>query len=135
MASISIKNLARAIYESSYGKEGNDLDLILEKSSIFIRDKNLLGRKEEILEAIENIINKENGVIKIRVSTSDKLKDDLQKEIEEFIKKKYKAKEVLIEKVENTKLLGGIKIEIGNDIIDTTLSNKVYQLQNYLIKN
>ena len=55
--------------------------------------------------------------------------------LEEFIKKKYKAKEVIqIEKVDE-KLLGGIKIEIGDDIIDATLRNKIKQLQTYLITN
>ena len=135
MASISIKNLAEAIYESSYDKEGAALDLIIEKSVIFMRDKNLIGKKNELLNAIEKIINKKEGIIKATINTSSPIKKDLQKEIEEFIKKKYKAKEIQIELKENPKLLGGIKIEIGDDIIDTTLSNKVHQLQNYLIKN
>jgi F-type H+-transporting ATPase subunit delta len=135
MASISIKNLASAIYESSLGKEGLELDSMLEKSVIFLRDKNLLGKKKEILEELENIINKNNRIIKAKISSSEKLKDEGQKEIEDFIKKKYKANEVIIEQEVDPKLLGGIKIEIGDDIIDTTLSSKIHQLKNYLIKN
>jgi F-type H+-transporting ATPase subunit delta len=135
MASISIKNLASAIYESSLGKEGLELDSMLGKSVIFLRDKNLLGKKKEILEELENIINKNNGIIKAKISSSEKLKDEGQKEIEDFIKKKYKANEVIIEQEVDPKLLGGIKIEIGDDIIDTTLSSKIHQLKNYLIKN
>ena len=135
MAKISIKNLARAIYESSFEKVGTDLDSILAKSVVFMRDKKLIGKKKEILNALEDIINKEKGIIKVRVSTSQKLKTEAHKEIEDFIKKKYKAKEVYIEIIENPKILGGIKIEIGDDIIDTTLLNKIHQLQNYLITN
>jgi F-type H+-transporting ATPase subunit delta len=135
MASISIKNLASAIYESSLGKEGLELDSMLGKSVIFLRDKNLLGKKKEILEELENIINKNNRIIKAKISSSEKLKDEGQKEIEDFIKKKYKANEVIIEQEVDPKLLGGIKIEIGDDIIDTTLSSKIHQLKNYLIKN
>ncbi len=135
MASISTKNLAQAIYESTLDKEGSSLDQILEKSIIFMRDKNLFSRKEEILQSLENIINKESGTIKAKLTSNEKLKDKNKKEIEEFIKKKYKAKEVSIEMKEDSKLLGGIKLEIGDDIIDTTLSNKLHQLQDYLIKN
>ena len=135
MATISIKNLASAIYESSLDKEGHALDSILEKSVIFMRDKNLLGKKEEILEKLEEIINKEGGVVKVKISTSQELKKEFKEDIEDFIKKKYKAKEVLIEEKVNPKLLDGIKIEIGDDIIDTTLAHKINQLQNYLIKN
>jgi F-type H+-transporting ATPase subunit delta len=135
MASISIKNLAHAIYESSFEKEGASLDEILAKSVIFLRDKNLIGKKEEILKELEKIINKKEGIIKAKISTSTKLNDQAEKEIIEFIKKKYQAQTVEIEKYEDKKLLGGIKIEIGDEIIDTTLSNKIIQLQNYLITN
>ena len=135
MASISIKNLAYAIYDSSLDKEGKELDSILEKSVVFLQNKNLLGKKKEILEELEKIINKNNGIVKAKISSSEKLKDEGQKEIEDFIKKKYKANEVIIEQEVDPKLLGGIKIEIGDDIIDTTLSSKIHQLKNYLIKN
>ena len=135
MASISLKNLAYAIYDSSLDKEGKELDSILEKSVVFLQNKNLLGKKKEILEELEKIINKNNGIVKAKISSSEKLKDEGQKEIEDFIKKKYKANEVIIEQEVDPKLLGGIKIEIGDDIIDTTLSSKIHQLKNYLIKN
>lgn len=135
MASISIKNLTQAIYDSSFDKEGKILDDILLKTATFLRNKNLLGKKEEILKNLEKIINKEEGIIKIKVSTEIKLKIETQKEIEEFIKKKYKIKTVIIEEKIDAKLLGGIKIEIGDEIIDGTLLNKIKQLQTYLITN
>ena len=53
----------------------------------------------------------------------------------EFIKKKYQAKEVILELKEDDKLLGGIKIEIGDEIIDMTLKNKIKKLQNYLLSS
>lgn len=135
MANISIKNLACAIYESSYDKEGPVLDEVLAKSVTFMNGKNLIGKKEEILKELEKIIDTREGIVKAKVSTSSKLKNEVKTEIEDFIKKKYKAKTVIIETKEDEKLLGGIKIEIGDDIIDTTLSNRIHQLQDYLIKN
>ncbi len=135
MASISIKNLAEAIYDSSQGKEGAELSLLLEKSVIFLQNKNLLGKKEELLKALEKIINKEEGVISAKVTTNSKMKAGMEKEVEDFIKKKYKIKEVILELKEDPKLLGGIKIEVGDDIIDGTLLGKINQLQTYLITN
>lgn len=133
MAKISVNNLASAIYESLKNKEGSDFDLTTQNIINFIRDKHMLGRKDLILEAIEKIIDKENNTIRIKVSTKNKISDIQKKEIEEFIKKKYKAKEVILETKENEKLLGGIKTEIEDEIIDLTLKNKLNQLQNYLI--
>ncbi len=135
MASISIKNIAQAIYESSYDKDGALLNDAIEKSAIWIRDKNLISKKDEILKALEDIINKKEGIVKAKVVSKDKLSKEEENEIKDFIKNKYKAKEVYLELKEEEKLLGGIKIEVGNDIIDTTLSNKLHQLQNYLITN
>ncbi|HAQ02787.1 TPA: hypothetical protein DEP30_02930 [Candidatus Nomurabacteria bacterium] len=135
MASISIKNLARAIYESSLDKGGAELDSVLSKSVIFMRDKSLMSKKKEILKSLEDIIDKEEGIVKAKVSTSSKLNEKMEQEVKESIKKKYKAKEVILESIINPKLLGGIKIEIGDDIIDTTLANKIHQLQTYLITN
>jgi len=135
MATASIKNLAQAIYESSLNKEGRELDVAIDKCAVYLKNKNLLGKKEEILKALEKIVNKEGGIVKAKVTTEVKLKTEMAKEIEEFIKKKYKSKEVILEEQVNEKLLGGIKIEIGDDIIDATLSNKIKQLQDYLITN
>lgn len=135
MASNSIKNIAMAIYESSRDKTGSDLDSAILKSATWIKDKNLIGKKEEILKSLESIINKENSIVKAKVKSGKKLDESSQREIEDFIKKKYKAKEVILELKEDKNLLGGIKLEVGNDIIDTTLSNKIHQLKTYLITN
>lgn len=135
MAKTSPKNIALAIFESIKDKEGKAVDSIIESSSIFIRDHNLLGRKEEILNALEDIINKKNGVVKVRVSTSNNLDQKVKNEIDQFVKKRYKAKKVIIENKVIPSLLGGIRIEIGDEVIDATVSNKVNQLQKFLITN
>lgn len=135
MASISTQNIAQAIYESSYKKEGALLDTAITESALFLKNKNLLGKKEEILKALEKIIYKEEGIIKAKITTRSQIDKDLEKGIEGFIKNKYKIKEVILELKIDPKVLGGIRIEIEDKIIDTTLSNKIHQLQDYLIKN
>ena len=135
MASISIKNLAQAIYDSTKDLEGSNLDKMIDKNVVFLKNKNLIGKKEEILKALQKIVDKENHTINAKISVGSKIKTEHKKELEEFIKKKYKAKEVTLEIKEDSKLLGGMKIEIGDDIIDGTLLGKINQLQTYLIKN
>jgi len=135
MSTISIKNLANAIYESSLNKEGISLDEVIENSAKLIKDKNLLNKSEQILSSLEKIIDKKEGIIRVKVSSRTKITDKESKEIIEFIKKRFEAKEVILEIKEDISLLGGIKIETGDEIIDTTLRNKLNQLQNYLITN
>ena len=135
MATISVKNLAQAIYESSKNKDGVDLDILMKDAVILINKKRLLTKTDKILKALERIMDKDIGITKVKISSHSKLKEKEKKEIEEFVKKKYKSKEVELYLTENPKLLGGIKIEIDDEILDMTLSKKIQKLQNYLIEN
>ncbi|MFA6386247.1 MAG: F0F1 ATP synthase subunit delta [Candidatus Paceibacterota bacterium] len=135
MATVSIKNLATAIYESSCGKEGKELDVLMTDCAKLIADKHLLGKSEQLLSALEKIIDKEYGVTRATITSKIKLSTKIKEEVEEFIKKRYKTKEVILELKEDPNALGGIKIEIGDEVIDTTLRARLNQLQNYLITN
>lgn len=135
MATVSVKNLAYAIYESSKDKEGANLDVIMKNSVQMISDKHLLSKSHLILSELEKIVDKEKGRLRVKLSSKTKITDKIQEEIIDFIKKRFKVKEVILELKEDPNLLGGIKLEIGDEIIDTTLKHKLDQLQNYLITN
>lgn len=135
MATISTNNLARAIYESSIGKDGVEVDIIAQKSVDLISKKHLMSKSKEILTLLEKIVDEKDEVVRAKISSRVKLDKKIIDEIEYFIKKKYKAKNTLLEFKINEALLGGIKIEIGDEIIDGTLKNRVKQLQDYLITN
>ncbi len=132
---ITIKNLAYAIYESSKGKDEEELNILVENIIIFLNKKQMLNKSDKILSALGEIIDEANRITRIKISSRSKISNELIKGIEEFIKKKYKSKEVKLTINEDSKLLGGIKIEIGDEILDTTLYNKINKLQTYLIEN
>lgn len=133
MATISINNIARAIYESSLGKDGAELDVVTKKAVDLISKKHLMSKSKEILTELEKIVDKHEEVIRAKISSKIKLNKKITDEIDDFIKKRYKAKNTVLEFIIDEKLLGGIKIEVGDEIIDTTLKNKIKKLQNYLI--
>ncbi len=135
MATISIKNVAQSIYESSYNKKGEELDAVTKKIVDLISKKHLLSKSKDILIQLEKIIDEKEGVVRAKISSRTKIDKKEVDEIEDFIKKKYKANNTVLEFEIDEKLLGGIKIQIGDEIIDTTLKNKIKKLQNYLIKN
>jgi len=133
MATISINNIARAIYESSHGKDGAELDIVTKSAVDLISKKHLMSRSKEIITELEKIVDKNEEVARARISSKTKLDKKITDEIEDFIKKRFKAKNTILEFIIDEKLLGGIKIEVGDEIIDTTLKNKIKKLQNYLI--
>lgn len=135
MSTISTNNLARAIYESSVGKNEGELNFVVENTVKLLKDKHLLGKSKEILKKLEKIVDKNEESIKVRISARKSLNKHTKNEVENFIKERYKVKNVMIEEVLNEKLLGGIKLEVGDEIMDLTLKNKIHKLKNYLINN
>jgi F-type H+-transporting ATPase subunit delta len=135
MATISVNNIASAIYESSLGKDGAELDVVMKKAVDLISKKHLMSKSKEILDQLEKIIDKKEEVIRAKISSRIKIDKKITDEIEDFIKKRYQVKHTVLEFTVDEKLLGGMRIEIGDEIIDMTTRNKIKKLQNYLITN
>ena len=93
----------------------------------------MLSKSKEIISQLEKIIDKNEEVVRAMISSKEKISKKIVEEVEDFIKKRYKAKNTILEFTIDPKLLGGIKIEVGDEIIDTTLKNKIKKLENYLI--
>jgi F-type H+-transporting ATPase subunit delta len=135
MATISINNVTRAIYEATQDKHSVELDSVLKNATELIAKSHLMGKSGDILAELQKIIDDDTGVVRATVTSGNPLSKKHQDDIESEIKKRYRAKEVALTLVEDTKLLDGIKIEIGDEIIDLSLKNKIHQLQEYLLKN
>lgn len=135
MSKISINNLAAAIYESSEGKTGVELENTLRNTVKLLSEKHAIGKSKEILSKLQKIIDKNDGVVRARISSKTEIQKSVIEEIEHFIKKRYTAKNTILDFETDEKLLGGIKIEVGDEIIDMTLKNKLHKLKNYLVTN
>lgn len=131
----STKNFAEAVYESTKGKSGVALTHALENVVSFMQKNQLIGKKNEILKELEKIIDTDENIVRAKVKSADVLSKKILTELEENLKKKYKAKEVEIDSIVDKKLIDGFTIEIHDEIIDLSLSHRLHQLQTYLIKN
>jgi F-type H+-transporting ATPase subunit delta len=134
MATISNNDIADTIYSLSKGKSKDQLPDIFKKVVIFLNHRNLLTRAPDILEKLDKIINKNEERIVVKVMSSKKLSDKAKKDLSIFLEKRYKIKEVLLIEKLNEKLLGGVRVEINDEVIDLTIKNKIEKLQEYLIK-
>lgn len=132
MTTISNNNIAQAIYLSSKDKVGHDLSLSLGNIVKFLARKRFLGRAKDILLCLKKIINREHGIVEAKVSSVVKLREETKKDIIHALKKRYGAKEVVLLESLDERLLGGMKIEINDEIIDASLKNKINKLQEYL---
>lgn len=133
MAKISTKNIIEAIEEETRGKSGNDLHASLKNIVKFLQNRKLLSKSKEILEALERKIDAKEGIVKIKVKTAKLISESRRKEIEHEIRERYKAKHIQGIYLEDKSLLGGMRIEVGEEVIDTTYRNKLNQLEKHLI--
>lgn len=134
MSKISPKNIAEAIYSATKDKSGSALEHTLQHSAEFLRNKRMLGKSSEVLNALQNIFEKKEGIVRMKVTTAKRIESPEREEIENGIKEKYKAQDVISEFFEKPELLGGMRVEVGDEITDTTYKNKLRQLENFLMQ-
>lgn len=135
MTAISNNDIAKAIYLSIKDNTETEESVLFKKIIKFLSHRRLLNKSETILTQLSKIINKDQDVIEVKVMSAVSLTEKIKKELSQTLKDKYKAKGIVfIEKVDE-KMLGGIRLEINDEVLDLTLKNRVNKLQEYLIKN
>ncbi|MEK7564081.1 MAG: F0F1 ATP synthase subunit delta [Patescibacteria group bacterium] len=134
MTNASNNDIAYAIYLSLKNKEDSGQVGVMRNIATFLSKKRLLNKSEKILASLKKIINKEEGRILVKVSSVEKISPNTKKELDDFLKKRYKAREIIFQEVINKEVLGGIRLEIENEVIDLSVKNRIDKLQEYLIR-
>jgi F-type H+-transporting ATPase subunit delta len=132
MPKLSNKDIAEAIHQSLKGKSGEKLSLGVKDAVKFLAKKRLISKSSYILEALGDIIDKEEGRVKVVIKSANKIGDRAMHDIKKEIIHRYKAKDIQVIEEIDQRLLGGVRIEVGDEVIDLTLKNKIAQLQEYL---
>lgn len=133
MTAISNNNVAQAIY--LYWKEEKKPEQFIPKVVQFLARKRLLSKTSSILERLDKIINEHEGRVIAKISSKNKLNEKVRQELKRVLTKRYAVKEVVLDENLNEKLLGGFKVEAGDEVIDLTVKNKIYKLEKYLTRN
>ena len=97
-----------------------------------------IEKSVKLLAKIVRIVDKEykirNNIVDVDILTSRELDDDVLDEIKEFIKQKDGRTAVINTDIDKT-IIGGIKLRIGNTIVDGSVANKLNQLKNTLLSS
>ncbi len=134
MSRISPKIFAEALYSATKGKVGNEFEQLIGRGVEILKNKRLLGKSKEILAHLQNIIDQDAGIVRVKVTTAKKLENDKRKKLEHEIKEKYKANTVISEYFEKEELLGGMRVEAGDEVVDSTYKNGLRKLEKFLIQ-
>jgi len=111
----------------------NDCD---EKFLNFVKvliDKDRMNILSDILENYEILANEYQNIIEIKVTSAMSLDDyDIEK-IKEKYKSYFEGFKIKIKNVIDKDIIGGLKLEFGDTVIDATLKTKLNDLRNHML--
>ena len=135
MSTVSNNNIAHAIYLASKEHNHGDQTSFASRVVQFLARRRLLSKAPDILSRLSKIVDEHEGRVVVRVSSAVPLDQKTNKEIVEALISRYKAKEITLIENLDEKLLGGLKIEVDDEVIDLTIKNKIKKLQEHLTKS
>lgn len=92
-------------------------------------DNDRLDGVTDIFDSFNFLYNKEKGILNVKITSKDNLSEEQDNKIIAFLKKKYQINQVNIEKIIDDTLIGGIKIYVGNDLLDATIDDQLLQIK------
>ena len=87
----------------------------------------------EILKRFDYLLDKESEIIKVQITSSTRLPDDEVQKISVTIENKIQKK-LNVKMDIDTSLMGGIKLRVGNTLIDGSVSNRLQKMRDTLIQ-
>ena len=100
---------------------------------IFLVKKRRFYYLEKILKNFIEICSEKRGEIKAEIKSAKELSSDEIKKITEDLAKNFSSKMKLNYKYDKS-LIGGLIVKIGSIMIDTSIKNKLQQLENRMIE-
>jgi F-type H+-transporting ATPase subunit delta len=123
---IAPKNLAKVLLESE--------DISMKDFVTYLAKKKMLGDADAIIAEYRKLYNHQHNIVEATVTLIERLPERTRLELREALKKKYKAKEVhMLEKVD-ARLIGGMKVQVGDEVYDSSIKNTLRQLETQLLK-
>ncbi len=124
------ENLISAINKIS---ENFKIDNLLKNFIIFLIKKRRFFYIEKILKNFIETCSKKRGEVKAEIQSAKELSNEEIKKITEELAQNFSTKMKLNYKHDKN-LIGGLIIKIGSTMVDTSIKNKLQQIENRMIE-
>ena len=112
--------------------EHYNFNILLKNFLCFLIEKRKLFFLQNILRNFMDICSQKRGEVKARLVTAKQLNEDEVNKIKNELSKDFTNKVKLDYKYDPS-LIGGLVIQVGSVMIDTSIKNKLKQLENKMI--
>lgn len=134
MKSAQYKNLAHALLDLTEGKSSGEQAKAVKDFAAYLSEHRKLGQAGKIIAEYSRLYNERHGILEAQVILTSRLPETTKAHLKETLKKKYGATEVELEEKVDQRVLGGMKVKIGDTVYDGTLQNSLKQLETALLK-
>ncbi len=134
MKKISTNEYAEILFEITHDKSGKELEKALKVFTSYLSRNKSLGKFEEIKKSFVSLVDGKHGVVRGKIFTAQKLHRDELSEISKSLEKTFNAKEIILEEIEDDKLVAGWKIRTENYLIDGSVRGRIDKLGLVLTK-
>lgn len=94
-------------------------------------DKNRTGIFDTSYKLFHDLVDNEKGIVRGVIHAAVKIEDDLFKQITETLEKNFNHKLELKTEIDLT-LIGGLRVQIGNTVIDSSVKGRLNNLKQAL---
>ena len=129
---ISVNQYAKSLFELTAEKSEQDVDGVVLNFAKFLQKNRQMKLAGKIIEKFRKIYNKKNGIVEAEIISREKLSGELIAKLNNFIKSKYSAKEVILNNIIDEKIGGGVVIRIGDEVVDGSVGGKLAELRKCL---
>ena len=113
--------------------ENYKFETLLKNFLSFLIKKRRFFFIERILKSFIEICSKKRGEVKAELVSSKKLSDQEISEIKDDLSKNFSSKIKLNYKYDKS-LIGGLIVQVGSIMVDTSIKNKLQQIENRMIE-
>ncbi len=110
------------------------VDPLLEKFLMVLSEKGRLGHFRQIATAYAKMYLEQMGRVEVTVFTAQPMNEDQVAQLRTQIHAKLQREPVMISKVE-PRMLGGIRLQIGDTLIDASLETRLRKVSQNLVDN
>lgn len=133
MAKVTTKDLAEALLQMTEEKSAEEIKTTLPLFVQYLAKKGMLKDADRIIEEYQKLYNKKYAIVDATVTLFNRLPQTTMKEIEEALKKKYQANTVRLTEKIDQRILGGMKIQVGDTVFDSTVKHSLKELEASLL--
>ena len=109
------------------------LDDLIKNFLVFLVNKRRFFYVEQILKSFIETCSKKRGELKAELKSAKELSDDQIKKITDELTENFSSKIKLNYKHDKS-LIGGLVVQVGSTMVDTSIKNKLQQIENRMIE-